>query len=343
MSIDYKAKLAETTTQATAFSWLAKASAMRVARGGGMAESIELLDAPEAVKSVLKSAVAAGSYSGQPELSGASGAAIAFIQATASQSVLMRLVADRAVHRAPLRTRLVAAGTEPFAAVVEPGEAIPLRSLDLDSKIINPVSIATMLAFSEDIWRDASAAGQAFVTGLMRQAVAKAADVAFFDHLTTSPTASEAANVGDDAGILAGLRAVLDAVHTRGGAQLYWAASPLAANALEVMDSDKIDPLGGQILGRPAIVTEGLGTGRKVALINGSAVVAEVERIAVDSTDAATLEMDNAPSMDSTTPTGAELVSLFQTNSVAVKVILDCGFEKVREDAVGFLELSEAS
>ncbi|WP_080700521.1 hypothetical protein [Bordetella hinzii] len=50
--------------------------------------------------------------------------------------------------------------------------------------------------------------------------------------------------------------------------------------------------------------------------------------------DQASLVMDDAPTMNSTTPTAAQVVSMFQTNSVAFLVERFINFAKRRPQAV---------
>ena len=59
--------------------------------------------------------------------------------------------------------------------------------------------------------------------------------------------------------------------------------------------------------------------------------------IAVDMSREASLEMDNAPSHDSTTPTESSLVSLWQTNSVGFRAERTLNWARRRAEAVQVL------
>jgi hypothetical protein len=59
--------------------------------------------------------------------------------------------------------------------------------------------------------------------------------------------------------------------------------------------------------------------------------------IAVDLSREASLQMDDAPTMDSDTPTGTSVVSMFQTNSVAFRAERTINWKRRRDEAVVYL------
>jgi hypothetical protein len=52
----------------------------------------------------------------------------------------------------------------------------------------------------------------------------------------------------------------------------------------------------------------------------------------------ADLEMSDTPASSSTTPTGASLVSMFQTNAVAMRAVATIAAQRLRDDACVLLE-----
>jgi hypothetical protein len=71
--------------------------------------------------------------------------------------------------------------------------------------------------------------------------------------------------------------------------------------------------MGGELLGVPVLVTEGQGAG-KVTFVDTSGLAIASEPIVLRSSDQASLQMDDAPTNASDTPTATSLVSMFQTN-----------------------------
>ena len=69
-------------------------------------------------------------------------------------------------------------------------------------------------------------------------------------------------------------------------------------------------------------------------LIDGVGIAGESDAIKIDASDDTTIEMETEPTQDSTTPTASEMVSMFQTNSVAIMAKAWFGAERIRDDAV---------
>jgi hypothetical protein len=97
-------------------------------------------------------------------------------------------------------------------------------------------------------------------------------------------------------------------------------------------------PAGGTIAGITTLVSDGLpaassGTSNAL-LIDASGLVLGDGTITLDASRHASLEMSDAPAHNSDTPTGSSLVSMWQTNSVALKAERYFGFEAIRDDAV---------
>ena len=93
----------------------------------------------------------------------------------------------------------------------------------------------------------------------------------------------------------------------------------------------------------PAIASTGLpddgsGKHRLVLLDPGQIIYTGMETATLKSSEAGTIEMSDTPTGDGTTSTGAELVSLFQCNAVAVAAMIEANWERQREAAVVLLE-----
>lgn len=64
----------------------------------------------------------------------------------------------------------------------------------------------------------------------------------------------------------------------------------------------------------------------KIILVDASKLVIKVEGTLIDLADKGAIEMTDSPTADITTPTGAEMVSLFQTNTTVFRAITYCSW-----------------
>lgn len=101
---------------------------------------------------------------------------------------------------------------------------------------------------------------------------------------------------------------------------------------------------GGSFLGIPVIVSNSVphstSAGAIVALIKPSEVfVADDGQIAIDVSTEASLLMDSAPTTQtSATPTGSSVVSMFQTNSIAIRAERVINWSRRRTYGVGYID-----
>lgn len=94
---------------------------------------------------------------------------------------------------------------------------------------------------------------------------------------------------------------------------------------------------GGTLLGTPVITSNYVPTGT-VALINASDIyIADDGQVTVDASREATIQMDNAPTQSSVTPTATAGVSMFQTNSVAIRAERYINWARRRDSGVAHL------
>ena len=107
-------------------------------------------------------------------------------------------------------------------------------------------------------------------------------------------------------------------------------------NALGQKEYPDMTMLGGTFQGLPVIVSQYVGN--QLVLVNAPDVyLADDGGVAVDMSREASLEMQSAPTHDSTTPTAVELVSMFQTNSVAIRAERWINWKRRRDTAVAVI------
>lgn len=123
-----------------------------------------------------------------------------------------------------------------------------------------------------------------------------------------------------------------------------WIMSSVRALALSLLKEPlgnrafpDVNMNGGTFAGLPVIVSQYVPSDT-VILVNASDIyLADDGGVAVDSSREASLQMDNAPTQNSTTPTPTTTVSMFQTNSVALRAERYITWRRRRASAVAVI------
>lgn len=111
----------------------------------------------------------------------------------------------------------------------------------------------------------------------------------------------------------------------------------LMTNALGQDEFPGITMNGGRLFGMPIIVSDYVPAGT-VILANASDIfLADDGAVNVDASREVSLQMDNAPTQNSPTPTASNVVSMWQTNSIAVRAERYINWAKRRSQAVAVL------
>ena len=131
----------------------------------------------------------------------------------------------------------------------------------------------------------------------------------------------------------------------------YWIMTPDAALALSMIRTTggenfaypNITMDGGSWFGLPVItsssVPNSISAGSIVALVKGSEVfMADDGAVAIDVSTEASLEMSDAPTITSAAPTAASLVSMWQTNSIAIRAERVINWSRRRTCGVGYID-----
>lgn len=337
MTIHDRTVTAEQVTSAAVIQWMARAKAIKAMSGDSLEKTLEDICAPSGIAERIKAA--AETTTSQPGLAGGTTKVQSFISQAAQNSVLLRMIADRATYQVPLRTAVYLPDADMTAQVVGEGQPVPVQGVSLDRTRIDSFKIAGAIVVTEELARNISAQGQAFLNTQLRAAVAKASDIELFTRLTDSGTPAISVN-GSAGDVLSGVRTALAATTTRATDRPYYAFSVGAAawfSALEGLP-ENCDIYGGIFLNRPCVVTEALADMR-MATINAQSVAGHVDRLDISASRDGTVEMLDSPTNDSMTPTATNQVSLFQTHSAAIKVVTHLACEPIREDGVAFVDI----
>lgn len=269
------------------------------------------------------------------------------------------------LRRIPFNVRIPSQTSGGAAYWVGEGAPKPLTKFDFDDVELRWAKIASIAVLTEELIRFSDPAAEALVRDSLAQAVVATADTDFID-----PSNNGASNV-KPASILNGASTAAsgggtDAEAVRCDVQTLWsyfiAANNPPQNAVYIMNSTVAlalslmqNPLGqsefpgltlrgGTFMGVPVIVSDYVPAG-VVALVNASDIYfSDDGQVTIDASREASLQMlDNsvsgagAPTNNSATATATSLVSMFQTNSVALRAERYINWARRRTSAVAYL------
>lgn len=322
------------------------------------------------VQNVVKAAVAAastGNANWAGNLVGDETSVYAdFVDYLRPQTILGRFGANGipALRRVPFRVPLLAQTSGGSAYWTGEGKAKPLTKFDFTRQTLEPLKVANIAVLTMEVLRDSSPSADMLVRDGLASAIRERLDIDFLD-----PDKAASAGVSP-ASILNGVAAIPSSGGTADDVRADIAAllsafiagnnpptsgvlimSSLTALQISMMrnplgqkEFPNLNMNGGELEGLPVITSEyltqmGDSSGSIVALVNASDIYfADEGEVAIDSSREASLEMSDAPAHNSTTPTAAQLVSMFQTNSVAIRAERTLNWMRRRAVSVAWLE-----
>ncbi|EMH4817338.1 phage major capsid protein, partial [Salmonella enterica] len=323
-----------------AFARFAKSLA---AANGSRSEALEIArkQYPDDAKlhHVLKAAVGAGTTT-DPQWAGAlveyQEYAQDFVEYLRPQTIIGRFGQGNipSLRKVPFNIRIPAQTSGGSANWVGQGKAKPLTKFDFESITFSFAKVAAIAVLTDELIRFSNPAADALVRNALAEAVIARLDTDFI-----SPSKAEVANVSpasitngitavpstgnpdDDAAAAFGVFVAAN-LQPNGAVWLMSSTTALALsmrkNALGQKEYPEMTLLGGTFQGLPVIVSQYVGN--QLVLVNAPDIyLADDGGVAVDMSREASLEMESDPAGDSITPTGTELVSMFQTNSVAIR------------------------
>lgn len=236
-------------------------------------------------------------------------------------------------------------------------KAIPLTKPDFNAINLRQLKVAALAVASKEWLRDASWSAEMLVRDALVDAAAQRIDLTFL---------SAAAGVTgvSPAGILNNISSTLSAgtdgdgvandmkelmyrfTNARNsGGQVVIMNPALATglalmrNALDQYEYPGLNEEGGSLLGKRVITGDNVNPNQLIMLKPSDIYRIGSGSIDVSMTDTASIEMSDTPTMDTDTPTGptGKVVSMFQTESVAFKVVMPMNFARRRESAVAWI------
>nr|WP_279078527.1 phage major capsid protein [Hafnia alvei] len=341
-----------------AFARFAKALA---AANGSRSEALEIAKKQYPLDSklhhVLKAAVGAGTTT-DPAWAGSlveyQEYANDFVEFLRPQTIIGRFGQGSipSLRQVPFNIRIPAQTSGGSANWVGQGKAKPLTKFDFESITFGFSKVAAIAVLTDELIRFSNPAADALVRNALAEAVIARLDTDFIN-----PAKAEVANVspasitngidgipstGDpDADAEAAFGQFVAAnLQPTGGVWIMSSTNALALSMKKNALGQKMYPemtlLGGTFQGLPAIVSQYAGT--NLTLLNAPDIyLADDGGVAVDMSREASLEMESDPTGDSVTPTGTEMVSMFQTNSVAIRAERWINWKRRRTAAVAVI------
>lgn len=278
---------------------------------------------------------------------------------------LLGQISDR-LRRIPFDTPVLVQGSGGSGGWVKEGAAKPLTKWTYTRTKLTPLKVAAIAVATKETLMRASIAADTLLRDELAKAIGATIDTTFISDTAavtdTSPagildsvaalTLSGGTTVADiRCDIATFLTAMADAELSLSG--VFWVMPERVAIALSLIANEVgaqafpgITPNGGTFAGLPVFVTgyaDTDSTGSVVALMKGDEIfLGDEGGIQVSMSDQASLLMtdDAYANMNSTTPTGAQVVSMFQTNSVAFLVERFLNFQRRRAQAVAWARVN---
>jgi HK97 family phage major capsid protein len=240
--------------------------------------------------------------------------------------------------------------------------AIPVSAGALNQNTLGMAMVGALTVVSKELLRSADPAAEATIQAMLERAA-----VAFLDQQFIDPgiaaisnvrpasilnsatnivqaTGSTALTVAANLATVAGTMADNDSL-----GQPYWIMSRATAVKLAALRDTAgstafpgVRGSGGELFGIPILVSNSVpssvSAGSIIALVDASQIDVALGTFEVAASEQAAIEMDDAPSGDAGTPTGSQMVSMFGTDSAAIRLTCTANWRRVRTEAVGYTD-----
>jgi HK97 family phage major capsid protein/HK97 family phage prohead protease len=237
------------------------------------------------------------------------------------------------------------------------GKAINVTTGDFSTTNLRPLKVAALAVISNELIRDSSPSAEMLVRDSLVEASSQKIDSTFFSNAAASSNVSPAGILN---GLTAGTSAGTTAANLRTDIQSLYAAfisaknasglgfvmTPSLAKAISLMTTDLgIAEFPGMSGGSPTLAGDPVWTGDNVGA--GDLILmkpSEIYKIGdggvqVSVSREATIEMADNPGSESLGPTDftGKVVSMFQTENTAIKVVRSINWAKRRTHAVRYI------
>ncbi len=324
-----------------------------------VAETLYGKSDPEFIE-ITKAAVSAMTTTNTDALVGNIGGFADFVEFLTPRTIIGRFGtgAIPSLAKIPFRTPIIGELTQGDAQWVGEAKAKPLTRTTYGRTKLDPLKVASIAVQTMELIRDSSPSSDILIRNALATALTRRLDLTFLDPTVaaiagvrpgsilngvapiTASTATGADGVREDAQSIMAAFVTANNPLTSG----VWIMSGLTAlkimgmlNPLGQREFPGVSLQGGTFFDLPVIVSNYVGD--YLALVNAEDIhYGDEGGIDIAMSTEASLEMDSAPTGDSDTPTPAELVSMFQTNSVAFRAERTINWSRRRPSAVAWVD-----
>ena len=286
------------------------------------------------------------------------GAVADFVEFLRPQTILGRFGTGGvpALRSVMFRVPLITQTTGGEGYWVGEAKAKPLTSFVFTRTTLEPLKVANICVLTEESIRYSSPKSDVIVRDSLAAALRQRLDEDFIDPAKTAVAGTSPASITNGAETIASsgddaddIRLDIRSVWAKYTAENnppssgVWIMSSNSAVALAMITNPlgqsefpSMSMSGGTLQGMPVIASDYVGD--IVVLVNASDIyLADEGGINVDASREASLEMSDAPAHTSAVPTAASLVSMWQTNSVAIRAERTINWLRRRDPGVVYL------
>ncbi len=275
-----------------------------------------------------------------------------FIDYLYNQTVFDRLPLREVPHNVLIKGQDGAA----TAYWVGESKSIPVTKPDFFDINLTRLKVAAIAVISKELLQDSSPSAEMLVRDSLVNASAQRVDTTFLSTSAASAGVSPAgilngvsagSSAGNDVdGVIADVKALYAPFIAANNADgLQFVTTQSLAKSLGLMQHvmgnfafPGLSANGGTLLGDPLVAGGNVGAGDLILLKPSDIYKIGDRGVEVSLSTEAAIEMDNAPAGASDTPTAnGSVVSMFQTESVAIKVVRPLNFAKRRASAVAYI------
>ena len=331
---------------------------LALSRGNPM-QALEIaksIKAGNRVETVLKAAISAGSSTSVDFAALVEQQTMAneFIELLRPETILGKLTP----RQVPQNIRIPKATSGTTASWIGEGKAAPVTNAAFGDIDVGEHKIGAIAVFTEELLRRSEPSAEAMVRDDLLATVGNAIDLAFIDPANagipdvkpaaitngasaTAASGTSAAAVRAD--VATAYRKFIVANHPL--ASGVWIMHPSTALSLSMMrnvngakEFEGMGMNGGTLEGLPVVTSTNVpgdaSAGYSMILAVQNDILVAEGGLVIDASREASLEFDTAPTGDAKTPTAAQLVSLWQTGSVAIKAVRGVTWNRRRPTAV---------
>lgn len=243
------------------------------------------------------------------------------------------------LHRVPFNIEVTAETSGGQGYWVGEGAPKPLTKFDFENIRLRWNKVANIAVLSEELVRFSTPNAEVIVRDRLARALQERLDTDFIDPAKAANGDISPASITNGVVPIVSVGNDVDAVNTDVAAAMgafivannaptsgVWIMSSVRALALSLMKEPlgnrafpDISMNGGTFAGLPVIVSQYVPNDVVVLLNADDVYLADDGAVSVDSSREASLQMDNAPTNNSGVPTATTLVSMWQTNSIAIR------------------------